>query len=96
MANAETYNKFLAIDTPEAKRKVNKTTEENNNTVPKSPEDITLVRISRFHRELAKNCSKSHKGGVHINKFIGDVLELYCQENHPKLYQATVQIMKNL
>lgn len=96
MANANPYDKFGGLETPEAQRKVNKTTEENNNTVPKSPEDITLVRISRFHRELAKNCSKSHKGGVHINKFIGDILELYCQENHPKLYQATVQIMKNL
>lgn len=94
MANPN--DRWSNLETPEAKRKVNKTTEENNNTVPKSPEDITLVRISRFHRELAKNCSKSHKGGVHINKFIGDVLELYCQENHPKLYQATVQIMKNL
>ena len=62
----------------------------------KSTEQITMVRISRFHRELAKNCSRSHKGGVHINKFIGEVLELYCQENHPDLYEATKELMNTL
>lgn len=71
---------------------INKSTNKNINTGKKSSKDQSLVRVSRFHRELVKQCSRAER--MRIDELIDKCIETYCKENHPKLYKITIELMK--
>lgn len=73
---------------------INKSANKNINTVKKSSKDQSLVRVSRFHRELVKLCSRTER--MRIDEMVDKCIELYCKENHPKLYNITKDLMKNI
>ena len=76
-----------------AKTVVIKETDKSVAKIPKSARVEKMVRISRFHRELAKICAR-REGGIKIDEFINICVDSYCKEKYPELYQIAKELMR--
>ena len=72
---------------------VEKETDKSVAKIPKSARVEKMVRISRFHRELAKICAR-REGGIKIDEFINICVDSYCKEKYPELYQIAKELMR--
>jgi hypothetical protein len=82
-----------ALDKSKEQIAVEKETDKSVAKIPKSGRNEKMVRISRFHRELAKICAR-REGGIKIDEFINICVDSYCREKYPELYQIAKELMR--
>lgn len=86
-------NAIDLLDKSKEKIAVEKETDKSVAKIPKSGRNEKMVRISRFHRELAKICAR-REGGIKIDEFINVCVDSYCREKYPELYQIAKELMR--
>jgi len=86
-------NAIDLLDKSKEKIAVEKETDKSVAKIPKSGRNEKMVRISRFHRELAKICAR-REGGIKIDEFINICVDSYCREKYPELYQIAKELMR--
>mgnify|MGYP001556374640 FL=1 len=86
-------NAIDLLDKSKEKIAVEKETDKSVAKIPKSGRNEKMVRISRFHRELAKICAR-REGGIKIDEFINICVDSYCKEKYPELYQIAKELMR--